>query len=49
VAGYLTLVFAGFRTWTEVGTLASLMIATAALATLTVIPALMLTLFPDRP
>ncbi len=45
-AGYLTLVFAGFRTWTQVGILTALMIATAALAALTVIPALVLVCEP---
>lgn len=46
VAGYLTLVFAGFRTWTQVGGLTALMVATAALATVTVIPALILVARP---
>jgi predicted RND superfamily exporter protein len=46
VAGYLTLAFAGFRPWVQVGGLTALMISTSALGTLTVLPALVLRLRP---
>jgi predicted RND superfamily exporter protein len=46
VGGYLTLMLAGFRTWTQLGGLTALMITASALATLTLVPALVLTLRP---
>jgi predicted RND superfamily exporter protein len=46
VAGYLTLLGAGFRTWTHVGVLTSLMITASALATLTVLPAIVVIIRP---
>ncbi len=47
IAGYLALTMAGFRIWTHVGGLTALMIASSALATLTVVPALVLWLRPS--
>lgn len=46
VGGYLTLTLAGFRTWAQVGSLTALMITASSLATLTLVPALILIVRP---
>jgi len=44
--GYMVLPFAGFSAWTQLGVLTALMAAVSALATLTIIPALIMTFRP---
>jgi predicted RND superfamily exporter protein len=44
--GYMVLPFSGFSAWTQLGVLTALMAAVSALATLTIIPALIMTARP---